>query len=68
MTIRLSPRLVSFLALGLIAVIGTILILRATPEGLGLSDDAIGYIAGARSILAGHGYREAWLVSNEPVI
>lgn len=67
MTIRLSPRLVSFLALGLIAVIGTLLVLQATPEGLGLSDDAIAYIAGARSILAGHGYREAWLVSNEPV-
>ena len=39
----------------------------ATPEGLGLSDDSIGYIAGARSILSGQGYREAWLASNGPV-
>ena len=41
--------------------------LRSTPEGLGLSDDSIAYIAGARSLLAGHGYREAWLVSNKPI-
>jgi 4-amino-4-deoxy-L-arabinose transferase-like glycosyltransferase len=55
------------IALGLIALgaIGTLL--YSTPEGLGLSDDSIGYIAGARSILSGQGYREAWLASNEPV-
>jgi len=34
---------------------------------MGLSDDSIAYIAGARSILAGQGYREAWLASNQPV-
>lgn len=60
-------RLASFLTLGLLAVIGTFLILTATPEGLGLSDDAIAYVAGARSLLAGEGYREAWLESNQPV-
>ncbi|MFZ5904355.1 MAG: phospholipid carrier-dependent glycosyltransferase [Chloroflexota bacterium] len=59
-------RLASFLTL-LLAVIGTFLILTATPEGLGLSDDAIAYIAGARSLMAGEGYREAWLESNQPV-
>lgn len=64
---RASLRLASFLSLLLLAVIGTLLILRATPEGLGLSDDSIAYIAGARSILAGQGYREAWLASNQPV-
>ncbi|HLF74987.1 MAG TPA: hypothetical protein VI524_11610 [Anaerolineales bacterium] len=64
---RASLRLASFLGLLLLAVIGIILILRATPEGLGLSDDSIAYIAGARSILAGQGYREAWLASNQPV-
>lgn len=64
---RINPRLVSFLTLILIATIGTILVLRATPEGLGLSDDSIAYIAGARSMLAGDGYREAWLESNQPV-
>lgn len=42
-------------------------LLYSTPEGLGLSDDSIAYIAGARSILAGNGYREAWLASNGPV-
>ena len=67
MNIRISTRFISFLILGLLAVIGMFLILRATPEGLGLSDDSIGYIAGARSMLAGHGYREAWLASNGPV-
>jgi 4-amino-4-deoxy-L-arabinose transferase-like glycosyltransferase len=64
---RINPRLASFLTLILLAVIGTFLVLRATPEGLGLSDDSIAYIAGARSMLAGHGYREAWLASNQPV-
>jgi len=67
MKIRVSPRLASFLALGLIAVIGMFLIIKATPDGLGLSDDSIAYIAGARSMVAGNGYREAWLASNQPV-
>jgi len=67
MTIRVSPRLASALSLALIAAIGMVLILRATPNGLGLSDDSIAYIAGARSMAAGDGYREAWLASNQPV-
>ncbi len=58
---------VFFLLLGLLAALGTFLILYATPEGLGLSDDSIAYIAGARSMLSGQGYREAWLASNGPV-
>lgn len=64
---RISHRLASLLALGLLAVSGTFLVLKATPEGLALSDDSIAYIAGARSLLAGEGYREAWLASNQPV-
>src|SRR5512138_2131665 len=67
MTIRISPRLAAFLALGLIALLGMVLIVKTTPDGLGLSDDSIAYIAGARSMLAGNGYREAWLASNGPV-
>ncbi|HSK89093.1 MAG TPA: phospholipid carrier-dependent glycosyltransferase [Anaerolineales bacterium] len=63
----IRPRLASFLALGLIAFIGMVLIINATPDGLGLSDDSIAYIAGARSMVAGNGYREAWLASNQPV-
>ena len=60
-------RLVSFLALCLIALTGIVLVIQATPNGLGLSDDSIAYIAGARSMAAGNGYREAWLASNQPV-
>ena len=63
----IRPRFASFLALSLIALIGMVLVLRATPQGLGLSDDSIAYIAGARSMVAGNGYREAWLASNQPV-
>ena len=59
--------LASFLTLGLLAILGAYLIFKATPDGLGLSDDSIAYIAGARSLLAGHGYREAWLETNGPV-
>ena len=60
-------RAASFATLGLLAILGTVFILYATPEGLGLSDDSIAYIAGARSLLSGQGYREAWLASNGPV-
>jgi hypothetical protein len=67
MKIRITPRLASFLTLGLLTVIGIFLVLRSTPEGLGLSDDSIAYIAGARSLIAGHGYREAWLASSNPM-
>jgi 4-amino-4-deoxy-L-arabinose transferase-like glycosyltransferase len=67
MTIRLSTRLVSILILVLLAVLALTMVLLATPEGLTLSDDSIAYIAGARSMLAGNGYREAWLASNGPV-
>lgn len=57
----------SFLTLSLFSAIGIFLILYATPQGMGLFDDSIAYIAGARSILNGDGYREAWLASNQPV-
>ena len=66
MNVRQSPY-ASFLILGLLALSGTFLILYATPQGMGLFDDSIAYIAGARSLLAGQGYREAWLASNQPV-
>ena len=56
-----------FLTLGLLAVGGIWLLAYSTPFGLGLNDDSIAYIAGARSILEGNGYREAWLASNGPV-
>lgn len=62
-----KPPYASFLILSLLALSGTFLVLYATPQGMGLSDDSIAYIAGARSILSGQGYREAWLASNQPV-
>ena len=55
------------LVLGLLAFVGIAVFIHATPEGLALNDDSIAYIAGARSILNGQGYREAWLRSNEPM-
>lgn len=57
----------SILVLGLLAILGTFLVLQATPQGLALSDDSIAYIASARSILSGDGYRAAWLASNKPL-
>jgi 4-amino-4-deoxy-L-arabinose transferase-like glycosyltransferase len=63
----IRPRLASLIVLALIALLGMLLIIKATPNGLGLSDDSIAYIAGARSMAAGNGYREAWLASNGPV-
>jgi len=56
-----------YLTLGLIATLATVIVLYATPQGLALFDDSIAYIAGARSLLSGNGYREAWLASNEPM-
>src|SRR5690349_5179140 len=63
----IRPRLASLIVLSLISIMGVLLVIRATPQGLGLSDDSIAYIAGARSMAAGDGYREAWLASNQPV-
>ena len=56
-----------FAALALLAVAGGWLLFYATPQGLGLNDDSIAYIAGARSLLSGQGYREIWLISAGPV-
>ena len=63
----LKSQIFFLLALGLIAVGAIGVLLYSTPQGLGLSDDSIAYIAGARSLLSGQGYREAWLASNGPV-
>jgi len=63
----MNARHASFLTLGLLAALAAFLILYATPQGLGLSDDSIAYIAGARSLINGEGYREAWLASNGAV-
>ncbi len=59
----LRPTWAFILALALLAVAGGGLLFYATPQGLGLNDDSIAYIAGARSLLSGQGYREIWIVS-----
>ncbi|MDK1117317.1 MAG: hypothetical protein QGM50_00865 [Anaerolineae bacterium] len=56
------------LIISVLAVGGIWLLAYSTPFGLGLNDDSIAYIAGARSIMEGNGYRAAWLASNGPVI
>ncbi len=56
-----------FVSLAAIAATATWLVIYSTPQGLGLSDDSIAYIAGARSLLMGNGYKELWLASNQPV-
>src|SRR5574339_225586 len=67
MKLRVTSRPAMLIALVLISAIGVLLVIQATPEGAALSDDSIAYIAGARSMVAGNGYREAWLASNDPV-
>jgi 4-amino-4-deoxy-L-arabinose transferase-like glycosyltransferase len=63
----LRPTWAFFAALALLAIAGGGLLFYATPQGLGLNDDSIAYIAGARSLLSGQGYRELWLISAGPV-
>ncbi len=64
----MNPRHFLFVfTIALLGLAGGWLLAYSTPNGLGLNDDSIAYIAGARSILDGKGYREAWLVSNGPV-
>ena len=58
-----SRRVLFILALSLIAGLALGLLFYSTPQGLGLNDDSIAYVAGARSLLSGQGYREIWLVS-----
>jgi len=62
-----SPAVRFLLALGVISAASIWGLLYSTPQGLGLSDDSIAYIAGARSLLQGLGYREIWLASSQPV-
>ncbi len=56
------------LPLGLIFIFGVWLLLISTPEGLGLNDDSVAYINGARGIVSGDGYRELWIISKGPIL
>lgn len=44
------------ISLVLLAIAGMAFIFAITPYGMGLVNDSVGYIAGARNILAGNGY------------
>ena len=56
------------LILGLLAVTGAWLLRSSTPFGLGLTDDAISYIASSRALLAGQGFTRIWLATGlEPI-
>lgn len=56
------------LLLGLFAVTGAWLLKISTPSGLGLTDDAISYVAAARALLNGQGFVRIWLAGGpEPI-
>ena len=56
------------LVLGLLTASGIWLLKTSTPFGLGLTDDAISYIAASRALLAGQGFTRIWLATGlEPI-
>ena len=56
------------LLLGLVTATGVWLLEISTPNGLGLIDDAISYIAAARALLSRLGFTRIWLASGlEPI-
>ena len=56
------------LVLGLLTTSGLWLLKISTPSGLGLTDDAISYIAASRALLAGQGFTRIWLATGlEPI-
>jgi len=46
---------------------GAVMLFTTTPLGLGLGNDSVAYIAGARSLLAGNGYSRIWLYDQKPI-
>ncbi|HIE25196.1 MAG TPA: hypothetical protein EYP74_04270 [Anaerolineales bacterium] len=57
------------LVLILVTATGAWLLKISTPHGLGLTDDAISYIAASRALLAGQGFTRIWLRTGlEPII
>ena len=58
-----KPFRLFLLLLGIIAFAGVWLIKITTPNGMGLTDDAISYIAAARALLNGQGFTRIWLAS-----
>lgn len=52
----LADKRIVWLGLLLLALAGVVLMVYITPNGMGLVNDSVGYIGGARNILAGNGY------------
>ncbi len=62
------PTLIFLLVLTLLGAEAIWTLTRATPAGIGLTNDSIAYIAGARGILSGQGYSDIWLATRlEPI-
>ena len=51
-----TGEIIFWMVLVVIAAAGIILLRYITPYGMGLVNDSVGYIAGARNLLAGNGY------------
>ena len=51
------------LVIGLLTASGVWLLQISTPSGLGLTDDAISYIAASRALLNGQGFTRIWLAT-----
>lgn len=61
-------RIPYFLLLIIISLAAGAVLFFCTPAGVGLANDSVAYIAGARSILQGTGYSDIWLDSSlEPI-
>jgi 4-amino-4-deoxy-L-arabinose transferase-like glycosyltransferase len=53
---QLSSHKVIYISLLVIGLAGAVLLAYATPQGMGLVNDSVGYIGGARNLVDGNGY------------
>ena len=51
-----TPALFFWFGLALLALFGMVLIYQITPMGMGMVNDSVAYLRGARNILDGEGY------------
>ena len=62
------PRFIFAIILAIFSLGAVMAVYYSTPAGVGLANDSVAYIAGARSILQGKGYSDIWLDSTiEPI-
>ena len=68
LSISMDRKTAFALIIGLLTATGVWLLKISTPSGLGLTDDAISYIAASRALLAGQGFTRIWLATGlEPI-